>query len=47
MTSLLVTKDEFEVIDWPAIFNVKATPFEQAVFETFTHPIYSKVTLDF
>jgi len=43
----LVAKDEFEVIDWPKIFNVKATPFEQAVFETFTHPIYSKVTLDF
>jgi nucleoside-diphosphate-sugar epimerase len=43
----LVTKDEFEVIDWPAIFNVKSTPFEQAVAQTFTHPIYSKVSLDF
>ena len=43
----LVTKDEFEVIDWPDIFNVKSTPFEQAVTQTFTHPIYSKVSLDF
>ena len=43
----LVAKDEFEVIDWPAIFNVKSTPFEQAVAQTFTHPIYSKVSLDF
>jgi nucleoside-diphosphate-sugar epimerase len=43
----LVTKDEFEVIDWPGIFNVKSTPFEQAVTQTFTHPIYSKVSLDF
>jgi len=43
----LATKDEFEVIDWPGIFNVKSTPFEKAVTQTFTHPIYSKVSLDF
>lgn len=43
----LVAKDEFEVIDWPAIFGVPYTPFEKAVDETFNHPIYSKVVLDF
>jgi nucleoside-diphosphate-sugar epimerase len=43
----LVTKDEFEVIDWPNIFGVRYTPFEEAIEETFQHPIYSKVTLDF
>lgn len=43
----LVAKDEFEVIDWPGIFGVNPTPFAQAVAETFTHPTYSKVTLEF
>ena len=43
----LVAKDEFEVIDWPAIFGVPYTPFNQAIDETFNHPIYSKVILDF
>jgi nucleoside-diphosphate-sugar epimerase len=43
----LVAKDEFEVIDWPTIFGVPYTPFEKAVDETFNHPIYSKVVLDF
>jgi nucleoside-diphosphate-sugar epimerase len=43
----LVAKDEFEVIDWPAIFGVPYTPFEKAIDETFNHPIYSKVVLDF
>lgn len=43
----LVAKDEFEVIDWPAIFGVPYTPFEKAINETFKHPIYSKVVLDF
>jgi nucleoside-diphosphate-sugar epimerase len=43
----LVAKDEFEVIDWPTIFGVPYTPFEKAVDETFNHPIYSKVALDF
>jgi nucleoside-diphosphate-sugar epimerase len=43
----LVAKDEFEVIDWPAIFGVPYTPFEKAVDETFNHSIYSKVVLDF
>jgi nucleoside-diphosphate-sugar epimerase len=43
----LVAKDEFEVIDWPRIFGVPYTPFEKAVHETFNHPTYSKVVLDF
>lgn len=43
----LIAKDEFEVIDWPAIFGVPYTPFEKAIDETFNHPAYSKVVLDF
>jgi nucleoside-diphosphate-sugar epimerase len=43
----LIAKDEFEVIDWPAFFGVKLTPLEKAIDETFNHPIYSKVVLDF
>ena len=43
----LMARDEFEVIDWPGIFSVSATPFAAAIEETFTHPIYSKVALAF
>ena len=43
----LVAKDEFEVIDWPGRFGVAATPFAKAIDETFNHPTYSKVALDF
>jgi nucleoside-diphosphate-sugar epimerase len=43
----LVTKDEFEVINWPEIFNVKPTPFQAAIDQTFKHPEYSAVTLEF
>jgi hypothetical protein len=43
----LVAKDEFEVIDWPKIFGVPFTPFRKAVKETFDHPMYSQVVLDF
>lgn len=43
----LVAKDEFEVTNWPEIFGVPFTPFEQAIEETFNHPKYSKVVLDF
>ena len=45
--SALIAKDEFEVIDWPAIFNVSYTPFLIAIEETFNHPPYSNVTLEF
>jgi len=43
----LVTPDVFEVIDWPAIFGVKATPLKAALAETFQNPIYSRVVLEF
>jgi len=43
----LVAKDEFEVTNWPETFGVPFTPFEQAIEETFNHPSYSKVVLDF
>ena len=43
----LVTPDIFEVIDWPTIFDVEATPLKQAMRETFLHPIYSAITLEF
>ncbi|WP_026346614.1 NAD-dependent epimerase/dehydratase family protein [Variovorax atrisoli] len=43
----LVARDEFEVIDWPGIFGVRSTPFNEAVQETFNHPVYSKIALEF
>jgi nucleoside-diphosphate-sugar epimerase len=43
----LVTRDDFEVIDWPSIFQVSATPFRKAISETFNHPSYSNVVLEF
>jgi nucleoside-diphosphate-sugar epimerase len=43
----LVTPDVFEVIDWPAIFNVRATPLKKALETTFRDPTYSNVALDF
>jgi nucleoside-diphosphate-sugar epimerase len=43
----LNAKDEFEVIDWPGIFDVPVTPFSKAIEETFNHPEYSKVILEF
>lgn len=43
----LVAHDEFEVIDWPGIFGVRATPFAEAIHETFNHPEYSRVVLEF
>lgn len=43
----LTAKDEFEVIDWPGIFGVHYTSFSDAIHETFSHPKYSKVVLEF
>jgi nucleoside-diphosphate-sugar epimerase len=43
----LVTPDVFEVIDWPAIFGVSATPLRDALFETYRDPRYANVTLEF
>jgi nucleoside-diphosphate-sugar epimerase len=43
----LATPDIFEVIDWPTLFGVKPTPLEQAFEQTFLHPVYSKVVLEY
>jgi nucleoside-diphosphate-sugar epimerase len=43
----LVTPDVFEVIDWPALFGVPATPLAGALAETFRHPRYSSIVLEF
>lgn len=43
----LVAHDEFEVIDWPHIFNIQSTSFEQAIHETFNDPTYSKIVMEF
>jgi nucleoside-diphosphate-sugar epimerase len=43
----LVTPDVFEVIDWPRIFGVKATPLKTALAETYSHPTYSQIVLEF
>jgi nucleoside-diphosphate-sugar epimerase len=43
----LVTPDVFEVIDWPALFGVKPTPLKTALAETYCHPVYSRIVLEF
>ena len=43
----LVTPDVFEEIDWPKIFGVRATPLKEALAETFRHPVYSQIVLEF
>jgi nucleoside-diphosphate-sugar epimerase len=43
----LVTPDLFEVIDWPRLFGVRATPLREAMEETFRHPVFSSVALEF
>lgn len=43
----LVARDEFDVIDWPGLFGVRATPFRTAIEETFNHPQYSQIVLEF
>lgn len=43
----LIAPDEFEVIDWPGIFNVTPTPFRKAIEETFLDPTYSKIEMEF
>src|SRR3984885_605930 len=43
----LVTPDVFEVIDWPALFRIRATPLQQALDETFQDPVSTQVVLDF
>jgi nucleoside-diphosphate-sugar epimerase len=43
----LVTPDIFEVINWPGIFGVKATPLRTALEQTYCDPVYSKIVLEF
>lgn len=43
----LVAPDDFEVIDWPTLFGVTATPLAQAFEQTFNDPTYSKISLEF
>ena len=43
----LIARDEFEVIDWPTIFGVTCTSFAAAIEETFNHPVYGRVVLEF
>lgn len=43
----LVARDEFEIIDWPGIFDVPATPYAQAIQETFHDPKYGQIKLEF
>jgi nucleoside-diphosphate-sugar epimerase len=43
----LVIDEVFEDIDWEDIFGVTATPLVQAITDTFTDPVYSKIRLKF
>ncbi len=43
----LVIPEQFEVIDWPKIFGVRATCLGEALRQTFQDPTYSNVVLDF
>ena len=43
----LTTPDIFEVIDWPEIFGVTATPLRQALTDTFKDPVYGEIELAF
>ncbi len=43
----LVAPEEFPVDPWPERFEVEPTPLQDAMTETFRHPVYSKVVLDF
>jgi nucleoside-diphosphate-sugar epimerase len=43
----LVTPDIFDVIDWPGIFQVRATPLQEALEITFRDPVYSQIVLHF
>ena len=43
----LIARDEFEVIDWPGIFGVRATPFAEGIDETFNDSRYGRVVLEF
>jgi nucleoside-diphosphate-sugar epimerase len=43
----LVTPDVFEVIDWPGLFGVRATPLREPLHETFRDSRYASISLEF
>ena len=43
----LIAGDQFEIIDWQNIFNVKSTPFKEALNITHNHKKYSKINIPF
>lgn len=43
----LIIPEVFPIIDWPEIFGIKATSFEDAVDETYNDPDHSSVILEF
>jgi nucleoside-diphosphate-sugar epimerase len=43
----LIAGDEFELMDWQQVFGVTATPFAQALDETFNHAVFGKIVLEF
>ena len=43
----LMAKDKFELIPWWDIFETEATPFADAIFETFCDKHYSQIVLEF
>jgi len=43
----LVIPEEFDIIDWPGIFGVQPTPTRMGLDETFRHPVYSNIQLEF
>lgn len=43
----LVIPETFPVIDWPTIFDVRATPLKDAIAESYLDPRYSTIVLDF
>ncbi len=43
----LVIPEVFEVIDWPGLFSVRATPLREALHETFRDPKYGSIALQF
>lgn len=43
----LITPDVFPVIDWPKIFAVRPTALQEALDETFRHPQFSSIALQF
>ena len=42
----LTAGDEFSGVDMEATFGFQPTPFQEALRETFTHPVYSQVELE-